>query len=273
MKKLFAYDLDGTLFTHANNMHESTYPALLEVQKNGHYNAVCTGRALNNIINALGEKINAFSHIIGSNGTVIYNVANKNVTLLGKVDPKVFEYLFTIAKKHDFSIRIDTIFESKTYLNSTQKPKWLEVQNVMDITSWNIASEDELKKFVETNKDKIVQIALRGFKEEIFDAFNKVNIEIGKNYCVKYTNEVYLDINALNINKFSGLSYVANELGIQSANVYSFGDSGNDIDMLIGAGVGVAMGNATQEAKNAADIIIKSNQENSISEFLLKNIE
>lgn len=58
MKKLFAW-LGMARFLRTPITLRINLSALLEVQ-NGHYNAVCTGRALNNIINALGEKINAF---------------------------------------------------------------------------------------------------------------------------------------------------------------------------------------------------------------------
>ena len=52
----------------------------------------------------------------------------------------------------------------------------------------------------------------------------------------------------------------------------AFGDSGNDIDMLRAAGIGVAMGNAEEEAKAAADFVTLANTEDGIVYALKKYI-
>ena len=48
----------------------------------------------------------------------------------------------------------------------------------------------------------------------------------------------------------------------------AFGDGGNDIGMLRHAGIGVAMGNANDDVKNAADYITTSVDENGIAHAL-----
>ena len=50
-------------------------------------------------------------------------------------------------------------------------------------------------------------------------------------------------------------------LGIDPARTMAIGDSGNDIPMLRAAALGVAMGNATREVKDAADAVTASNME------------
>ena len=50
----------------------------------------------------------------------------------------------------------------------------------------------------------------------------------------------------------------------------AFGDSHNDIGMLTAAGIGVAMGNAEEEVKQAADHITLSNEEDGVYHFLLR---
>ena len=55
-------------------------------------------------------------------------------------------------------------------------------------------------------------------------------------------------------------------------NVTAFGDDGPDIGMLRLCGTGVAMGNAIDAVKEAADIVIGSNDEDGIGEYL-ENME
>ena len=73
----------------------------------------------------------------------------------------------------------------------------------------------------------------------------------GTDYIVGWT--AWLDLAPVGISKASGLEYVAKELGIEAADVLAIGDGRNDIEMLEWAGRGVAMGQAVDEVKAAAD--------------------
>ena len=50
----------------------------------------------------------------------------------------------------------------------------------------------------------------------------------------------------------------------------AFGDGGNDIDMIKHAGIGVAMGNARDEVKAAADYVTTSVDDNGILNALIE---
>ncbi|WP_029609033.1 HAD family hydrolase [Mycoplasma simbae] len=265
MHKLFAFDLDGTLFVKANLMHEQTPLALLNAKQNGHHNIISTGRSLSNTILALGDNIDLFTYIVASNGSVIYDVASKQIHIIGKVNHAVFDILWASAEQNHFIIRIDTPLDSKSYLDINRLPEWLKLQNSMDISKFKVCDESEFKAFKFANQEQIVQLALRGPKDIIWSEYNRLNSLIGDEYEVKYTNQIYIDVNAKNVNKWSGVEFVAKALNIEHKNVYTFGDSGNDIEMLSHAGVGVAMGNATAEAREAADIIIGDNTTNAIA--------
>ena len=57
------------------------------------------------------------------------------------------------------------------------------------------------------------------------------------------------------MNKASGLAHVADRLGVDAADVLAIGDGRNDIEMLRWAGRGVAMGQAVEEVRAAADAV------------------
>lgn len=50
-----------------------------------------------------------------------------------------------------------------------------------------------------------------------------------------------------------GLSAIIARHGIKPEETMAFGDGGNDISIIKKAGIGIAMGNATEPLKNAAD--------------------
>ena len=59
-----------------------------------------------------------------------------------------------------------------------------------------------------------------------------------------------------------------NKLGMKREDLLAFGDGYNDIPMLQFAGTGVAMGNAAEEIKKAADEVAPSNNDDGIAIFL-----
>ncbi len=73
----------------------------------------------------------------------------------------------------------------------------------------------------------------------------------GTDYVVGWT--AWLDLSPVGVSKASGLEYVARELGVEAEDVLAIGDGRNDIEMLRWAGRGVAMGQAVDEVRQAAD--------------------
>jgi HAD superfamily hydrolase (TIGR01484 family) len=75
----------------------------------------------------------------------------------------------------------------------------------------------------------------------------------GTNYFIGWT--AWLDLAPEGVSKASGLAEVAARLGVAQENVLAIGDGRNDIEMLEWAGRGVAMGQAPDEVKAAADAV------------------
>jgi HAD superfamily hydrolase (TIGR01484 family) len=75
----------------------------------------------------------------------------------------------------------------------------------------------------------------------------------GTDYVVGWT--AWLDLAPVGVSKASGLAYVARELDVDAADVLAIGDGRNDIEMLRWAGRGVAMGQAIEEVREAADAV------------------
>jgi len=78
----------------------------------------------------------------------------------------------------------------------------------------------------------------------------------GTDYVVGWT--AWLDLSPVGVSKASGLALVAEELGVAQADVLAVGDGRNDIEMLRWAGRGVAMGQAIEEVREAADAVTET---------------
>ena len=82
----------------------------------------------------------------------------------------------------------------------------------------------------------------------------------------------FLEIVPVGIDKAKGLSILLDKTGMKPSELIAFGDGYNDTPMLQFAGMGVAMGNAAEEIKKAADFITKSNDDDGIAFALEKLI-
>ncbi len=75
----------------------------------------------------------------------------------------------------------------------------------------------------------------------------------GTDYVVGWT--AWLDLSPVGVSKASGLQHVCDRIGLEAADVLAIGDGRNDIEMLRWAGRGMAMGQATDDVKAAADAV------------------
>ena len=53
----------------------------------------------------------------------------------------------------------------------------------------------------------------------------------------------------------------------------AFGDNGNDVEMLKNADIGIAVGNAQEVAKSAADLVIDTNENDGVARYLMELYE
>ena len=74
-----------------------------------------------------------------------------------------------------------------------------------------------------------------------------------------------LELNPRGINKASGLAEICSRIGLSLSEVVAVGDSLNDIAMIRAAGLGVAMGNAQDAVKQAADRVTATNANDGVA--------
>lgn len=92
--------------------------------------------------------------------------------------------------------------------------------------------------------------------------------DLAGRYWVGMTSPKWLEIMLPGITKGSGLHWLSELLHIELSDIMAFGDGENDIDMLQEAGIGIAMGNAMDIVKQAADVVTGGNDEEGIAQAL-----
>lgn len=82
-----------------------------------------------------------------------------------------------------------------------------------------------------------------------------------------------VEIFAADVDKWRGIQWLAKQHGIANDQIAAVGDEVNDLPMLRRAGLGVAMGNATDSAKVAADRVTLSHSEHGVAYALRQMLE
>ena len=90
---------------------------------------------------------------------------------------------------------------------------------------------------------------------------------VGQLYITR-SKPFYLEVMDRQVGKALALELIADHYGINRTEVMAIGDSFNDLDMIKWAGLGIAMGNAVEAVKEAADFVTFSNDEEGVTEAL-----
>lgn len=90
----------------------------------------------------------------------------------------------------------------------------------------------------------------------------------GTNYFIGWT--AWLDLAPEGVSKASGLAEICDRLGVDRQHVLAIGDGRNDIEMLVWAGRGVAMGQSPDEVKAVADDVTASVDEDGAALEILR---
>jgi Cof subfamily protein (haloacid dehalogenase superfamily) len=113
-----------------------------------------------------------------------------------------------------------------------------------------------------------IKILMSVLPEELTAVQKQIADFLPEELTVVQTAPFYLEVIPRRINKGQGIRDICRTLGLKAEDVIAFGDAENDIPMLQAAGMGVAMGNATQAVKANADYVTLTNNEDGIAAAL-----
>lgn len=250
MRKAVFFDIDGTLMDERSFIPESTKEAIAALRANGHYAFICTGRTKGFVRDA-GLLAISFDGMIAGCGT--YIECDGKELYYRRLDNRKVEKSLDILKKYQMPV----ILEGKEYLymdyedfkgNEYAKKVKTEMKEYLLAITGN-EKNWEVSKFSASGSEETYSLALKELEGEY-------DFLVHGPHAIEFVPVGY--------SKASGIKKACELLGIEREHTYAFGDSVNDLEMLSYVAHGVAMGNATAEAKAAADYVTKTLHEDGI---------
>lgn len=272
--KLVALDLDGTLFNNQSRITEDNIKEIRRVSNQGVHVVISTGRPYCGIPFSQIEGT-GIEYAITTNGSSVYHIPDRKCIYENSMEPDmilpIMDYLLSKRIHFDVFISGDAFSPEKCVA-----------------VGQNLAVPESLKNYILNSRKRITDMPayIRGNnlrvqkitmnfqrdadgvlvdREEIkayFDSRNDVTC-----VCGGYNN---LEFTKLGADKGNGLCQLAQYLCVPVADTIAIGDTENDLAIIQAAGVGIAMGNATDAVKAASDDITLSNEESGVAAALRK---
>ncbi len=257
MNKIFFTDLDGTLLTSEKKVSPKTMQALIDFTNAGNHFAISTGRALESAMAVQKENELFFpgSYLVAYNGSEIYDCdAKKDVYRTG-IPFELIPEIFRIADEYNIHCHTYT----DTHIVTPREDKELTYYRRVIHTPYIVTSD--IRSELPDIPCKIIAIELED-RPRIEQFKKAVEDMAGDTLTLLFSNQYYLEIFNKDAGKGSAVTRLADYLCIPHENTMAAGDEENDVSMIQAAGIGVAMLNGSDLAKEAADVITETDNNN-----------
>lgn len=268
--KLIAFDLDGTFLYDDKSIPEENMRALKTAAAQGVHIVPATGR----ILSVLPEELMALPelrYMIGANGALVSDI-REDKEIYSAVIPleRALEvYAYADSQELCYDCYLDNHGYMSAHMYDTIQ-NIVTIPGILNLIRTNRTRVDELKDYLRGRGD-----ALQKIQFYVSDPEKKARImaELRKIFPDLRTTSslpMNIEINGGGASKGQALCALCAHLGIDIRDTIAFGDGSNDLDMIKAAGTGVAMANAVDELKSAADFVTLSNMEDGFARALEK---
>ena len=250
--KAIFFDVDGTLVSHTiNDIPAGTLQALEQLREKGILIFIATGRHISELEKMPLHHV-PFDGYVTQTGQICYD---------GDFHPIYEEPL----SRKDTGILVQTFREKKVPIaligTTTYYINYLD-ETVKDVLDSINTPYPDVRDY--QGEDLFgASIFPYGKEEESKELFDKL-----KGCKESSWHDRASDIILKEGGKVRGIEKVMEYFGLDRTEIMAFGDEDNDVEMIGFAGIGVAMGNGTGEAKEAADYVTASADEDGVRKAL-----
>lgn len=262
---LIACDVDGTLLSDDETITPRTRHVVRAAVAAGAQFVLATGRPprwIRPVVDALGFAPMA----VCANGAVIYDSASDRVVWARTLSVEILGELAEIAtyvipgaglavervgsRAHDTAT--PQFVSSPGYEHA-----WLNPDNT-EVSIEDLLSAPAVKLLVRKAGARSAEMAAELAR----------HLALSDGEITYSTDNGLIEIVPPGVNKATGIKEIAQPRGITDEDVVAFGDMPNDVPMLLRAGHGVAMGNASPEVVAAADEVTTPNTDDGVARVL-----
>lgn len=262
-KRLLALDIDGTLLDPYGKLGDGVRRAVGTAVRRGMRVVLCTGRRFRTAL-PTARALSLEGPILVHNGVVVKDIETGHTELERYFPSELYaDALALMREVGPPLVYVDRFHEETDILTEARHRAHLfqgeylddngEFTRVVD----DLADELQAGAILMSTMGELADLeSLRLRAQERFGNLLLSHLLINKVY-----RGHILELLAPDSGKWAMLVRLATRLGIAPEEIAAVGDDNNDVDMIRGAGLGIAMGNAVPNVRAAADVIVRSNAE------------
>ena len=254
--KLIVLDLDGTLTNSKKEISSRNRETLIRIQEQGIRLVLASGRPTYGIVPLANElRMNEFGgFILSYNGGEIINWETKEMMYENVLPNEVVPVLYECARTNHLSI---LTYDGAEIVTENSQDPYVQKEAFLN------------KMAIRETNDFLTDITLIvGDAGKLIPVESELCIRLQGKINVFRSEPYFLELVPQGIDKALSLSVLLENIGMTREEVIAIGDGYNDLSMIKFAGMGIAMGNAQEPVKKAADYITLTNDEDGVAEAI-----
>ena len=267
--KLIALDLDDTLLDRKAEISDENVAALRKCAERGIYVVLCSGRLEAGIapfvrrLQIAGSEFGRF--VIAINGCSVFDMHERRQILCNKVPGDILLKADELAREEGLQSQI---YSTDTIYYGTLTP-WIQMD--IDLCKVKGAKADDYPSMLSKGSPKMLVPCNPETPEVVQALMERMRKEFGERAVVFTSKPFFLELLPSGCGKGESVSWLCKRLGFPVSKAMAFGDGMNDESMIAKCGYGVAMKNANDYIKSAADFVTEFDNDNSgVGRFLEK---
>ena len=256
---LICTDLDGTLLRKDKSISKETLDAIEYFKSEGGYFTFITGR-LPYFVKNICDTVKPNAPFGCSNGGAIYDAEKMEYVSTVELSKEAMELVRAVDEAvEDIGIQVYTF--DKIYFSRENSA----MEHFRAVTGM-----PNIVKHYDEVTEPVAKIVFGDVREDAIQRTKKILDTHEKTEKFDYirSEKTLYEILPKGVSKASVLPKLSEILGVKPSHVVTVGDYNNDVAMIRDAGVGIAVANATDEAKAVADYITVSNEEHAIAKII-----
>lgn len=255
--KVLVLDIDGTLLNSNHQISQATYERLIQLQEDGYILVLASGRPTASMLETAKKlKLSDYgSYIISYNGAEITELATEQQIYRQVLSQREQKEIIQFLQEKELSIvayKGDSIVIDRENEHS-------DVEAFLT----NLPSEYDADYFKDLKTPQLKFIGV-GPVDKVQAADKELGGKFGQETYATTSLPYFLEFMHVSVSKGKSIAVLGEQLGFTMEQVVACGDGNNDASMIMDAGRGIAMGNATDYLKNLADQITLTNDEDGL---------
>ena len=263
MYKAVFIDMDGTLLQSNHSVSDANKHAIQQLQEKDILVVIISARPLHGILPISKQVVSDSMPIVSLNGG--YIVHNNEVIFQSAISlpdtVSIHRELKDIELSSMYYSQMDWFAEIENdRIKKEQRitPVKIKIQPFHEtLAGWEKQLSGPNKILIAGDKELIVAI------EKRLNELHQGQLNIYK------SQPSYLEVMGLAASKAKAIEFLIGKYGIDKNEIIAIGDNYNDKGMIEFAGMGIAMGNAPEEIKLAADYVTETNNNDGVAKALL----